>query len=85
MLVNCRQLKAERVPLSELPQADLETYVNEIALPVGPARIAKALELHTKSHDVLMRVRSIPLQYTPTYVEPLTALRWIENGGRSTP
>jgi hypothetical protein len=75
---------AERVPLSELPANELETFVNEIALPVGPARLAKALELHTKSHDVLMRVRAVPLQYTPTYVEPLTALRWIENGGRTS-
>ncbi len=78
-------MTAEPVSLGDLPAKDVETYVNEIALPVGPGRVAKALELHTKSHDVLMRVRSIPLQYTPTYVEPLTALRWIENGGRTTP
>ena len=77
-------MTAEPVSLGDLPAKDVETYVNEIALPVGPGRVAKALELHTKSHDVLMRVRSIPLQYTPTYVEPLTALRWIENGGRTT-
>jgi hypothetical protein len=73
------------VHIADLPERDLETFVNEIALPVGPGRLATALSLHAKSHDILMRVRSIPLQYTPTYVEPLTALRWIENGGRTTP
>jgi len=78
-------MTAELVPLGDLPERDLETFVNEIALPVGPGRLARALSLHAKSHDVLMRVRSIPLQYTPTYVEPLTALRWIENGGRTIP
>jgi hypothetical protein len=78
-------MTSDSVSLSDLPAKELETFVNEIALPVGAGRLAKALELHARSHEVLMRVRSIPLQYTPTYVEPLTALRWIENGGRTKP
>lgn len=71
------------ITLDDVAPETVEPLLNEIALPVGPARLAKALELHARSHDILMRVRSIPLQYSPTYVEPLTALRWIENGGRT--
>lgn len=67
----------------ELPKDYVEMLAAEIAIPVTPERFAAALSTHARTHAALMRVRSIPLQYSPTYVEPLTALRWIERGGHS--
>lgn len=67
----------------ELPKDFLDVLAAEIAIPVSPERLAAALSSHAKTHAALMRVRAIPLQYSPTYVEPLTALRWIERGGHS--
>jgi hypothetical protein len=66
-----------------IPGELIEPLLSEISIPVGPGQLRRALEIHARQHDVLLRVRSIPLQYSPTYVEPLTALRWIENGGHT--
>jgi hypothetical protein len=66
-----------------LPSDLVDTLLSEIALPIDESRLREALSAHARTHDALMRVRSIPLQYSPTYVEPMTALRWIENGGHS--
>jgi hypothetical protein len=66
-----------------LPNDYVQALAAEIAIPVEPDRLQAALSAHARTHDALMRVRSIPLQYSPTYVEPLTALRWIERGGHS--
>jgi hypothetical protein len=67
----------------EIPPELLEPLLSQIALPVENDRLLEALQLHARTHDALMLVRAIRFPYTPTYVEPLTALRWIENGGRS--
>jgi len=72
-----------RTKLRSIPPELIEPLLAEISLPVGPDQLRKALEIHARQHEVLLRVRAIPLQYSPTYVEPLTALRWIENGGHT--
>jgi hypothetical protein len=68
----------DRIPV------DLSTVLTrEAALPVGDDRLRDALAVHQRSHEALMRVRQVPLKFLPPYIEPLTALRWIEKGGRS--
>lgn len=67
----------------ELPDDYVKALAAQIAIPVSADALRAALSSHARMQDALMRVRSIPLQYSPTYVEPLTALRWIERGGRS--
>ena len=68
---------------NELPSDFAQALRAEIDIPVPKDRLDEALSAHARTHEALMRVRSIPLQYSPTYVEPLTALRWIERGGHS--
>jgi hypothetical protein len=49
-----------------------------------PLELLRLLDaFRARKQDAVMRLRSVPLQYSPTYLEPLTALRWIENGGRN--
>lgn len=66
-----------------LPDEFVEILAAEIAIPVPPERLRAALTQHAGTYEDLMRVRSIRLEYSPDYVEPLTALRWIERGGNS--
>lgn len=68
----------DRIPV------ELSTVLtSEAALPVGHERLRDALAAHQRSHEALMRVRQVPLQFLSPYIEPLTALRWIEKGGRT--
>ena len=69
---------------NQAPVKLLETIFAEFALPVRSEVLRDALAARARSHDRIMRLRSVPLAYTPIYVEPLTALRWIENGGHTT-
>jgi hypothetical protein len=39
--------------------------------------------MHLRYRAELDRLRSVRLRYLPPYVEPATALAWIERGGRS--
>jgi hypothetical protein len=67
----------------ELPRDLLAPLIDEVALPGCAARLQDAVAQHARSHDILMRLREFRLEYSPTYIEPLAALRWIESGGRS--
>ena len=67
----------------DIPRELIEPLLTEISLSGGRQRLIEALTQHARTHDLLMRIRSVTLQYSPTYVEPLTALRWIESGGHS--
>ena len=42
-----------------------------------------AHEMHVRFRHELMRLRGTKLDYLPPYIEPATALAWIERGGRS--
>ncbi len=45
-------------------------------------RLEAALEMHAKFRPELDRLRAVRLEYVPSYIEPATALQWIQNGGR---
>jgi hypothetical protein len=52
-------------------------------LPLTPQRIEAARAMHVRFRHELELLRSVRLEFLPPYIEPQTAVRWIENGGRS--
>jgi hypothetical protein len=54
----------------------------EISLP--PDLLAAAVEAHSVLRPKLVKLRNHQLSFLDL-TEPMTAVRWIENGGRSTP
>jgi hypothetical protein len=52
-------------------------------LEISPERLEAALAMHAKFRHELDLLRSVRLEFLPPYIEPETAVRWIENGGRS--
>jgi dihydropyrimidinase len=51
-------------------------------LEIDPERLAAALEMHAKFRAELDRLRAVRLDFVPSYIEPATALQWMQNGGR---
>jgi hypothetical protein len=52
-------------------------------LDISEERLRAALAMHAKFRNELDVLRSVRLEFLPPYIEPETAVRWIENGGRS--
>jgi hypothetical protein len=46
-------------------------------------RLEAARAMHVMFRHELDLLRSTHLEFLPPYIEPQTAVRWIENGGRS--
>src|SRR5204863_3803214 len=70
-------------PLSTQPTADIfRAIAADRGLELDPERLAAALEMHAKFRPELDRLRSVRLDYLPIYIEPATAIQWIQNGGR---
>jgi hypothetical protein len=69
-----------------VPEPRVETFQAILAdqgVEMSADRIATAVEAHAKIRPELERLRQVELPLLPGGVEPQTALRWIENGGRS--
>jgi hypothetical protein len=65
------------------PTADsLRAIAADRGLDVAADRLQAALEMHAKFRPELDRLRAVRLEYVPSYIEPATALQWIQNGGR---
>jgi hypothetical protein len=60
----------------------LEAIAADRGLDLDRERIEAALEMHAKFRHELDLLRSVDLSPLPPYIQPETALRWIENGGR---
>lgn len=69
----------EREAIAEL----LGALARERNLALGPAQLTEAAEIHAQLADAMATLRDLELEFLPPYIEPATALRWIENGGRS--
>ena len=55
-------------------------------LQLSPERIEAARAMHVRFRQELELLRSVRLEFLPPYIEPQTAVRWIERGvGRSEP
>lgn len=52
-------------------------------LDLSRERLEAARAMHVRFRHQLEQLRSIPLEFLPPYIEPHTAVRWIENEGRS--
>jgi hypothetical protein len=53
-------------------------------LGLPPERMEAAAATHAGLRPALLRLRALPLSYLEPVVEPATALRWIQRGGRSS-
>jgi hypothetical protein len=52
-------------------------------LTLSAERLSVARAMHVKFRHELEQLRSVQLAFLPPYIEPQTAVRWIERGGRS--
>jgi hypothetical protein len=52
-------------------------------LELSPERLETARAMHVRFRRELDLLRGTRLEFLPPYIEPETAVRWIENGGRS--
>jgi hypothetical protein len=50
-------------------------------LNLSSATVHTAVAMHAKFRHELDTLRAVRLAFLPPYIEPETALRWIENGG----
>jgi hypothetical protein len=60
----------------------LEAFAADRGLQIDRHRLEAALEMHAKFRPELDQLRAVELSSLPPYIQPETAIRWIENGGR---
>jgi hypothetical protein len=53
-------------------------------IALTPEQLAEAAATHAGLRGGLLELRALRLSFLEPVIEPATALRWIENGGRST-
>jgi hypothetical protein len=64
----------------------IETFRAMLAnqgLELSEDRLAQAVATHSSLRPALDALRATPLSFLEPVLEPATALRWIERGGRS--
>ena len=62
----------------------LAAIAEDRGLDLDDERLEPALEMHAKFRHELDQLRAVYLSPLPPYIQPETAQRWIENGGRSS-
>jgi hypothetical protein len=62
--------------------AMLRAIAEDRGLELDDQQLAVARAMHVKFRGELEKLRAVRLEYLPPYIEPATALQWIENGGR---
>jgi hypothetical protein len=60
----------------------LRAIAADRGLDIPPERLQPALTMHAKFRSELERLRAVRLDFVPSYIEPATALQWIQHGGR---
>jgi hypothetical protein len=60
----------------------LRAIAEDRGLELDDEQLATARAMHVKFRGELDKLRAVRLEYVPSYIEPATALQWIENGGR---
>lgn len=60
----------------------LEAIAADRGLEIDRQRLETAFEMHRKFRPELDMLRGVELSPIPPYIQPETAHRWIENGGR---
>jgi hypothetical protein len=70
--------------VTEKPTRELlAAWADDRDLVLGEDELEPARETHAHMRAELERLRGVSLDYLPPYVEPATAVAWIERGGRS--
>ena len=62
--------------------ATLRAIAEDRGIELDDQQLAAARAMHVKFRSELEKLRAVQLEYLPPYIEPATALQWIENGGR---
>jgi hypothetical protein len=62
--------------------ATLRAIAADRGIELDDSQLEAARTMHAKFRGELDRLRAVRLDYLPPYIEPATALQWIENGGR---
>lgn len=60
----------------------LAAWAEDRGLVLSEEQLEAAVEMHVRFRPELDRLRSVSLDYLPPFIEPATALAWIERGGR---
>lgn len=60
----------------------LRAIAEDRGLELDDEQLTAARAMHVKFRGELDKLREVRLDYVPSYIEPATALQWIENGGR---
>lgn len=60
----------------------LRAIAADRGLAIPQERLEPAVTMHAKFRSELERLRAVRLDFVPSYIEPATALQWIQNGGR---
>lgn len=60
----------------------LRAIAADRGLAISDERLEPAVAMHAKFRPELERLRAVRLDFVPSYIEPATALQWIQNGGR---
>jgi hypothetical protein len=63
--------------------ATLRALAEDRDLNLNDQQLEAARAMHAKFRGELEKLRTVRLEYLGVYIEPATALRWIENSGRS--
>lgn len=67
-----------------LPTAEIfAALAADRGLELSPERLETARAMHVRFRHELELLRSTHLEFLPPYIEPQTAVRWIEKGGHS--
>ena len=66
---------------TEPTEETLRVMAVDRGLDIEPERLRAALAMHVKFRYELDQLRAVRLEFLPPYIEPATAVRWIENGG----
>lgn len=67
-----------------MPTADVfAALAADRGLEFSAERLEAARAMHVRFRHELELLRSTRLEFLPPYIEPQTAVRWIENGGHS--
>jgi len=61
----------------------IELLAADRNLAMDVTQLETAWKVHVKHRAELEHLRGVELDYIPSYIEPATAMQWIENGGRA--
>lgn len=61
----------------------IELLAADRNLAMDTTQLETAWKVHVNHRGELEHLRTVELDYIPTYIEPATAMQWIENGGRA--